>query len=188
MNKEQLQQKIVDMEKQLAELKKELEKKDKGIWKPKKLENYWYIDNDGKVLLDNNGEYSMDRNKINFNNHYKTKEEAAQHKKFGNITRTETLKFPTWKQIENIIEQKKKFGLNHSDRVLARIITNDSIYYFKLCKDLDFFTLQLKQVYIGEDLCEEITTRFPVILGKATEQNYEKACEKCKQIFYGGEK
>lgn len=104
------------------------------------------------------------------------------------ISKLVIVRFPTWQQIENIIEQKKKFGLNHSDRVLARIITNDSIYYFKLCKDLDLFAFQLKQVYIGEDLCEEITTRFPVSLGKATEQNYEKACEKCKQIFYGGEK
>lgn len=90
MNKTELQQKIVDMEKQLAELKKELDKKDKGIWKPKKLENYWYIDNDGKVLLDNNGEFSVDRNKINFNNHYKTEEEAikqANYLKYTNLLR-----------------------------------------------------------------------------------------------------
>lgn len=95
------------------------------------------------------------------------------------------LKFPTWKEIENIIEQKKKFGLNHSDRVLARIITGDSIYYLKLCKDLDLFTLQLKQTYIGDDLCEEITTRFPYMFGIATKENYEKACRKCKEIFLG---
>ena len=107
------------------------------------------------------------------------------HKEFGNITRTETLKLPTWEQIQNIIEQKKKFGLNHSDRVLARIITNDSICYFKLCKDLDLFTFQLRQTYIGEDLCEQITSRFPVSLGKATKENYTLACRKCKELFLG---
>ena len=101
------------------------------------------------------------------------------------ISKLVIVRFPTWQQIENIIEQKKRFGLNHSDRVLARIITNDSIYYFKLCKDLDLFTLQLKEVYIGEDLCEEITTRFPVSLGKATKENYTLACRKCRELFLG---
>lgn len=96
------------------------------------------------------------------------------------------LKFPTWKEIENIIEQKKKFGLNHSDRILARIITNDSIYYFKLCKDLDLFTFELKQIYIGEDLCEQLTSKFPIGLGNATKSNYQKVCQKCRELFLKG--
>ena len=83
------------------------------------------------------------------------------------------------------MEQKKTFGLNHSDRVLARIITGDSIYYLKLCKDLDLFTLQLKQTYIGDDLCEEITTRFPYMIGITTKENYIKACQKAKELFLG---
>ena len=112
-------------------------------------------------------------------------EGAKWQEEFGNITRTERLELPTWQQIENIIEQKKKFGLNHSDRVLARIITNDSIYYFKLCKDLDLFTFELKQTYIGEDLCEQLTSRFPVSLGKATKENYTLACRKAKELFLG---
>ena len=90
MNKTELQQKIVDMEKELAELKKELEKKDKGIWEPKKFENYWYIDNDGEVLLDNNSEFKVDINKFNFNNYLKTEEEAlkqANYLKYTNLLR-----------------------------------------------------------------------------------------------------
>ena len=95
---------------------------------------------------------------------------------------------PFGKQIENIINQKKKFGLNHSDRVFARIITSDSIYYFKVCKDLDLFTLQVKQTYIGDDLCEQITTRFPYMFGKATKENYTLACRKAKELFLNGDK
>ena len=92
---------------------------------------------------------------------------------------------PSWDIIEKIIEQNKRFGLNHSDRVLARIITKDSIYYFKICKDLDLFTFEFKQTYMGEDLCEKLTSRFPVSLGKATKTNYDKACRLCVKLFKG---
>ena len=61
-------------------------------------------------------------------------EGAKWEEEFGCIEKPQYLKFPNWKQIESFIEHMRKFGLNHSDRVLARIITNDSIYYFKLCK------------------------------------------------------
>lgn len=147
------------------------------------LKNDWFVIDDGL--------YERKLSKHPFrswwiSNLYETKEDAEFVREFGCITRTERLELPTWQQIENIIEQKKKFGLNHSDRVLARIITNDSIYYFKLCKDLDLFTFELKQTYIGEDLCEQLTSRFPVGLGKATKSNYEKACRKCKELFLGG--
>lgn len=126
-------------------------------------------------------------NDIRYEDLFETKEEAEWQAEFGCIERTERLVLPTWKQIENIINQKKKFGLNHSDRVFARIITSDSIYYFKVCKDLDLFTLQVKQTYIGDDLCEQITTRFPYIFGKATKENYTLACRKAKELFLNGD-
>lgn len=119
---------------------------------------------------------------------FETKEEAEWHKEFGCIERTERLELPTWEEIENIIDKKKRFGLNHSDRILSRIITKDSIYYFKLCKDIDLFTFQMEQTYIGEDLCEQITSRFPVSLGKATKDNYIKVCRKSKELFLGENK
>ena len=122
---------------------------------------------------------------FDFNHLFETKEEAEEYAEFGNITRTEKLELPSWEIIENIIERKKRFGLNHSDRVLARIITKDSIYYFKICKDLDLFTFELKQTYIGEDLCEELTSRFPVSLGKATKSNYDKVRRLCVKLFKG---
>lgn len=103
-------------------------------------------------------------------------------------SKTEKLIFPTWKQIENTIEKMKKFGLVHNDKVFARIITKDSIYYFKLCKDLDTFTFSLKQTYIGDDLCEQISNKFPTFLGIATKENYTLACRKAKELFLGEKK
>lgn len=144
------------------------------------LKNDWYVMRDGL--------YEAKLGKHAFrswwiSNLYETKEDAEFVKEFGCIEKINYLQLPTYQQIENLIEQKKKFGLNHSDRVLARIITNDSIYYFKLCKDLDVFTFQLKQNYIGDDLCEQIRDKFPIVLGKATKDNYIKACRKAKELF-----
>ncbi len=116
---------------------------------------------------------------------FETKEDAEEYAEFGNITRTERLELPSWENIESIIEQKKRFGLNHSDRVLAKIITKDSIYYFKLCKDLDLFTFELKQTYIGEDLYEQLSSKFPISLGKVTKNNYDKARRLCVKLFKG---
>lgn len=110
-------------------------------------------------------------------------ESAKWQEEFGCIEKLQYLKFPNWKRIENHIEYMRKFGLNHNDRVLARIITSDSIFYFKLCKNLDLFTFELKQTYIGDDLCEQIRDKFPISLGKATKKNYTLACRKAKQLF-----
>lgn len=119
---------------------------------------------------------------------FETKEDAEKflwQEEFGCIEKLQYLKFPNWKQIENHIEYMRKFGLNHNDRVLARIITSNSIFYFKLCKNLDLFTFELKQTYIGDDLCEQIRDKFPISLGKATKGNYTIACRKAKQLFLG---
>ena len=55
--------------------------------------------------------------------------------------------------------------------------------FVKLCKDFDLFTFQLKQTYIGEDLCEQIRDKFPVSLGEATEANFYKAYDECVRLF-----
>lgn len=115
---------------------------------------------------------------------YENKEDADFVAKY-HTSRPEYFKPLTWDKIETIIDKKKRFGLNHSEYVLSRIVTGDSIYYFKLCKDIELFTFELKQIYIGNDLCEQITSRFPISLGKATKENYYKAVEKARKIFLG---
>ena len=118
---------------------------------------------------------------------FKTTAEAEHYLHHANVERVEKLSFLTWKDIEIQMKKMESFGLNRNDRVLARIITKDSIYYFKLCKDFDLFTFQLKQTYIGEDLCEQIRDKFPVSLGEATEANFYKAYDECVRLFRGEE-
>lgn len=114
---------------------------------------------------------------------FETREEAEEHFEFGNVTKAITLKFPSYDKIEIYIDNMKRFGLNHNDRVLARIITSDSIYYLKLCKNFDLFTFELKQTYIGDDLCEQIRDKFPKTLGQATKENYDEARRLCVKLF-----
>ena len=90
MNKEQLQQKIVDMEKQLAELKKELEKKDKGIWIPLTGDRYYYIDDEGYITETGHIGCGRDENLLSNGNYFKRVEEAekmANYLKYTNLLR-----------------------------------------------------------------------------------------------------
>ena len=121
----------------------------------------------------------------NIKNVYKTKAEAEHYLHHANVTRTETLPFLTWEDITTLMSNMDKFGLNHNDRVLARIITKDRIYYFKLCKDFDLFTFQLRQIYVGEDMCEKLKYMYPISFGKATEVNFYKAYDECVRLFKG---
>lgn len=96
MNKEELQNKISEVEKMLCELKDELEdmeekEAEKGkIWKPDKGEEYWYIDFDGKIYKEANNEVNVDRAIINLGNCYPTKEKAefeANREKYTRLFR-----------------------------------------------------------------------------------------------------
>lgn len=158
----------------------------------------WVLDKDENEIEElyfyKNNIYEFDKNDLfinkfwiyEFRNLFKTKAEAEHYLHHANISRTEHLPFLTWEDIENYISNMKHFGLNRNDKVLARIITKDSIYYFKLCKDFDLFTFQLKQTYIGEDLCEQIRDKFPVSLGETTEANFYKAYDECVRLFKEG--
>ena len=86
MNKTELQQKIVDMEKQLAELKKELEKKDKGIWRPKEGERYYFIESDAEINDTFYTEHDIDKRLFDFGNYYKNEEEALKMSKYLKYT------------------------------------------------------------------------------------------------------
>lgn len=130
--------------------------------------------------------YLSDTAWFGYENVFETEEEAKEFL-YGNVTRTEKLELPMWSDVEKFIEQKKHFNHNHSNRVLLRIITKDSIYYLKLCKDLDVFYFELKQTYIGDNLCEQLSNKFPKCLGRATEENYNLARDLCIKLFKGEE-
>lgn len=106
---------------------------------------------------------------------------------YWDVTRIERLEICSWKDIENLIERKKKFGLNRGIYTLLRFTTKDSIYYLRLCKDLDTFYFELKQTYIGDDLCEQMINKLPKSLGRVTKENYRKALAICVKLFKGEE-
>lgn len=96
MNKEELQNKISELEKMLCELQDELEDMEekeaqKGkIWKPEYREEYWYINFDGKIYKEANNEVNVDRAIINLGNCYPTKEKAefeANREKYTRLFR-----------------------------------------------------------------------------------------------------
>lgn len=96
MNKEELQNRISEVEKMLCELKDELEdmeekEVEKGkIWEPAYREEYWYIDCCGGVHKDSNFNIYSDKNAINIGNCYPTKEKAefeANREKYTRLFR-----------------------------------------------------------------------------------------------------
>lgn len=79
MNKEEMMNKISEMENEIKTLKEELNKQEEpktGRWKPELNEKYWFIDNDGNIshaCWDND---AIDNSRYKFGNVFKTVEEA----------------------------------------------------------------------------------------------------------------
>ena len=99
-----------------------------------------------------------------FKNLFATKEEAEWHKEFGNITRTETLKLPTWEEFIKDFESIKNFGT-------YPVVDFDGLY-------MDIFVDNYGKKFIV------MTTQPKMPL---TKKNYTLACRKCKELFLGGE-
>lgn len=90
MNKNEIKNRIEEVEKELAQLRQDLEKEDKGIWKPDDCEDYYYIGYDGELEITYNSNLSVDYDIIAFGNYYKTREEAeyqAKVQKYTNLFR-----------------------------------------------------------------------------------------------------
>ena len=86
MNKKELQNKIEDLEKQLAEVKEQVNSiEDEEIkncvrWKPERTELYYFIDNDGDILSETWEDYSNEKFRFNTGNCFKTEQEAKDYK------------------------------------------------------------------------------------------------------------
>lgn len=86
MNKEELQNKIEDLEKQLVELKEQVNSiEDKEVKKgvrqmPKKYESYYYVDSDGHIYSADWIGNNDDLFRFNTGNCFKTKQEAEEYK------------------------------------------------------------------------------------------------------------
>lgn len=92
MNKNEIKNRIEEVEKELAQLRQDLEKEEKGIWKPDEdeREDYYYIDESGNTNETYHVSSITDYEIIGFVNFYKTREEAeyqAKVQKYTNLFR-----------------------------------------------------------------------------------------------------
>lgn len=92
MNKNEIRNRIEEVEQELAQLRQDLEKEEKGIWKPDEdeSEDYYYIDESGDTYETYHASLPIDYEHIAFGNYYKTKEEAeyqANVQKYTNLFR-----------------------------------------------------------------------------------------------------
>ena len=92
MNKNEIKNRIEEVEKELAQLRQDLEKEEKGIWKPDEdeCEDYYYIDESGDTYETYHASSRIDYEHIEFGNYYKTEEEAkyqANVQKYTNLFR-----------------------------------------------------------------------------------------------------
>lgn len=92
-------------------------------------------------------------------NKIETQEEAEWHKEFGNITRTERLKFPTWEEFE----KRPYFELVSSKRIIWMV----GIVY-----EQDNKILRVSNISKWYDF-------------KPTKEGYTIACRKCRELFLG---
>lgn len=100
----------------------------------------------------------------NYNNteFFETKEEAEWYLEFGNITRTETLKLPTWEEVERDLYGKT------GDFWIA-----DNFYFIFIYDKRDFNSQII------------LRTKDENYNWSATKENYNEACKMAKKIFLG---
>ena len=103
-------------------------------------------------------------------NLFETKEEAEWYLEFGNITRTETLNLPSWKEFNK--KYKKKYS-----PVIAFNGKNPQCFY-----EMFFKKDNSKKgcVLIYDCDCKEY-----VYSNRLTKENYTDACRLCKKLFLG---
>lgn len=76
MNIEELKEELKQLEKKFLEFENQNER---GLnWKPEFTEDYWVIDNDGSAYEDHWDNYSIDNNRLQSGNVYRTKEDVER--------------------------------------------------------------------------------------------------------------
>lgn len=96
---------------------------------------------------------------------FETKEEAEWELEFGNITRTETLKLPSFNELQTKKEYYKNFAL-----------------YFYLAIDMPY-KKDTGAVIISQN---DLKGNSYIIFDKPlTKENYIEACKLCKKLFLG---
>ena len=136
-----------------------------SCWGAKKIEGYdfgvYYNEFAGHWQFcwkDTENEYRVIDIKYIFDN----QEDAEWEEEFGDITRTERLKLPTWNEIKNDFNNINKFGT-------YSVIEFDGYY-------MDIFV----DNYATKSIIATAQPRMPL-----TKENYMLACRKAKELFLG---
>ena len=124
-----------------------------------KLDKLDYVEQNGTLLLAKRSVYLAG---YYYNERlFETKEEAEWEFEFGNITRTETLKLPSWEEFKK--ERFVEFFYNEYDYMLQ---------YQNISKKIALYERNNKGDYY---------------LSEATKENYIEACRIAKKLFLGEE-
>ena len=128
MNKEEMMEKISEMENELVKLKKELNKHEepkKGRWKPKYGERYYYLN--GKNILKDSRTNHNDEERYEIGNCFQTEEEA--------IDAVEQLKVLA--ELKEYADDDKEWNNNNEHWCISyntdrRSIDNDGCFHYAI--------------------------------------------------------
>lgn len=102
---------------------------------------------------------------------FETQEQAEWHKEFGNITRTEKLKLPTWEEAQKKLEVEICAPKGKKYLLQTKIITGYS------CERENPYIIRIDRIgYANSQIDFEYT-----------KENYIEACRLAKKLFLGGD-
>ena len=118
--------------------------------------NYDYIE-DGKLIYSfRMTPDSMQTARYELTNLYKTKDEAEFALEFGNITRTETLKLPTWEELKDVktrLYEPVRFTIDFNKYEIEISKCGSAIYYKTLVINTPMYeNVYIKACRIAKDL------------------------------------
>lgn len=112
----------------------ELIEKEESAWyiKNNKVKQGWFVKN-GKYFGFRDENYIS----VNAKEYFETKEEAEEYVEFGNVTRTDNLKIPFWKDVLDIcktLEEQKRYTkiIYEFDDVELKIYKDNGIWFISI--------------------------------------------------------
>lgn len=163
MNKQQILEQIDELKQKIEELEKEVKSSEfeeikKGVrWKPEYYQNYFYIDDCGKLESESYMDYDADLFRFNTGNCFKTEEEAEEYRE--NLLTKQALKDLAL-ELNNGVKidwenyAQSKFSIYYNDVRFGQELKLDSAdCYMEIgqiyCLNNDFLTIAKDR--IGEE-------------------------------------
>ena len=136
---------LEELKKKYDEFGKEIEKMEKGRWKPEETGKYWFLNSFGDAGWTNWTIFYGDKWRYISNNVFKTKEEAQEYRDYI-LARAEHIYEFANEEWEN--EDIKKYGIYYNYK--NKELTIESVYLTKQIGELDFKTEEQAQEFINK--------------------------------------